>query len=60
MDIDPSVPPKAVCPYAVPLSQLKLFKQELMKLVKRGVLEQATRSAWIAGTFIVPKKNNEA
>ena len=31
-----------------------------MKLVKWGVLERASQSAWIAGSFIVPKKNNEA
>jgi hypothetical protein len=33
------------------------FKQELDRLVQEGVLEPGTRSAWIAGTFIIPKKD---
>jgi Reverse transcriptase (RNA-dependent DNA polymerase) len=33
------------------------FKQELDCLVQEGVLEPGTRSAWIAGTFIIPKKD---
>ena len=43
--------------YPVPRSQLPVFKNELDHLVKIGVLEHAKWSKWIAGTFIVPKKD---
>ena len=50
--------PKPVCrrPYSVPTSRLTVFKAELKRLLKIGVIEKATRSEWIAGTFIVPKR----
>ena len=60
LEVDPTKPPKAVRPYTVPTTQLNLFKNELMKLLKIGVLERGTRSKWISGSFIIPKKNNEA
>ena len=41
--------------YPVPRSQLPVFKNELDRLVKIGVLERAKLSEWIPGTFIVPK-----
>ena len=44
-------------PYPVPNSQLHVFKQELEHLIIIGVLEKAQQSEWIAGTFIVPKKD---
>ena len=44
-------------PYLVPTSHLAVFKAELQHLLKIGVIEKATRSEWIAGTFIVPKKD---
>eukprot|EP00977_Amphora_coffeiformis_P009356 scaffold2144_cov98-Amphora_coffeaeformis.AAC.1 len=47
-------------PYAVPRSQLDLFKFELDRLVAAGVLEEGDRSEWISGTFIVPKKDGKA
>ena len=43
--------------YPIPCSQLKVFKQELDRLVRIGVLERARRSEWIAGTFITAKKD---
>ena len=46
-------------PYPVPKSQLHLFKQELERLINIGVLEKARCSEWIAGTFIVPKKDTD-
>ena len=51
--------PTPVCSraYPVPRSQLPVFKNELDRLVKIGVLEHAKWSKWIAGTFIVPKKD---
>ena len=50
--------PKPICrrPYSVPTSHLTVFKAELHHLLEIGVIEKATRSEWIAGTFIVPKK----
>ena len=36
---------------------MKVFKEELNCLVEIGVLEPAKCSEWIAGTFIVPKKD---
>ena len=59
LEVDPAKPPKAVRPYTVPITQLNLFKNELLKLLRIGVLEQGTRSKWISGLFIIPKKNNE-
>ena len=44
-------------PYSVPTSHLTVFKAELHRLLEIGVIEKATRSEWIAGTFIVPKKD---
>ena len=60
LEVDPSKPPKAVRPYSIPVTQLQLFKNELLKLLKLGVLERGSRSEWISGSFIIPKKNNEA
>ena len=41
----------------MPTSHLTVFKSELQWLLNIGVIEKATRSVWIAGTFIVPKMN---
>ena len=43
--------------YPIPRSQLQVFKQELDRLVRIGVLERAKHSEWIAGTFITAKKD---
>ena len=40
-----------------PTSHLTVFKAELQRLLEIGVIEKAARSEWIAGTFIVPKKD---
>ena len=45
--------------YAVPHTHKSLFKDELERLCKEDVVEKASRAEWIAGTFIVPKKNNQ-
>ena len=34
-----------------------MFKEEINRLISIGVIEKARRSEWIAGTFIVPKKD---
>ncbi|NND94264.1 MAG: DDE-type integrase/transposase/recombinase, partial [Flavobacteriales bacterium] len=57
LDIDPSVDPHRSRPYTVPHQHQGVFKEELDRLVKIGVLEEAGRSEWIAGTFIIPKKD---
>ena len=44
-------------PYTVPTSHLTVFKAELQRLLQIGVIKKAARSEWIAGTFIVPKKD---
>ena len=35
----------------------ELFRWELARLVKIGVLEKGGRANWVSGTFIVPKKD---
>ena len=42
--------------YSVPQAHRMTFKAELDRLVRIGVLEEGSRSEWIAGTFIIPKK----
>jgi Reverse transcriptase (RNA-dependent DNA polymerase) len=54
------VPSVASHAYAVPERHKCIFKQELNHLIQEGVLEPGTRSAWIAGTFIIPKKEGRA
>ena len=44
-------------PYTIPTSHLAVFKEELNHLIFIGVIEKACCSEWIAGTFIVPKKD---
>ena len=52
---DDAVPFCQQQPYAVPINQQTVFKKELDRLCKIGILEKGSRSEWIAGTFIVPK-----
>ena len=58
LDVDPSVKPFVSRAYPIPKKQLQIFKQELDRLVKIGVLEKQGRATWIAGTFIIPKKDS--
>ena len=44
-------------PYTIPTSHLAVFKEELNRLISIGVIEKARCSEWIAGIFIVPKKD---
>lgn len=46
--------------FTLPGAHEPLFKMELDKLVQRGVLEWTEWSKWMAGTFIVPKKDGLA
>jgi hypothetical protein len=57
LNLDPTVLSVASRAYAVPERHKRIFKQELDHLVQEGVLEPGTQSAWIAGTFIIPKKD---
>ena len=41
----------------MPTSHLAVFKAELQRVLQIGVIEKATQSEWIVGTFIVPKKD---
>ena len=52
LEVDPSVRPFISQAYPIPKSQLQIFKAELDRLVKIGVLEHQSRSIWAAGTFI--------
>jgi hypothetical protein len=54
LDLDPTVASHA---NAVPERHKRIFKQELDHLVQEGVVEPGTRSALIAGTFTIPKKD---
>jgi len=57
LNIDPNAPPHCSHAYPVAHKNLELFKMECEHLVEQDVLEKAPRSAWIAGTFIIPKKD---
>jgi hypothetical protein len=45
--------------YIVPHLHKATFKKELDRLVKIGVLEKQGRAEWVAGTFIIPKKDGK-
>ena len=57
LKLKPGARPSWKRPYAVPQSQLVLFKNELDRLVAIGVLEPCGASPWAAPTFIIPKKD---
>lgn len=57
LDVDQNAVPHRSRAYTVPHHQRAVFKKELDRLVEIGVLEPTGRSEWIAGTFIIPKKD---
>ena len=57
LDVDPSIKPFVSHTYPIPKKQIQIFKQELDHLVTIGVLERQGPATWIAGTFIIPKKD---
>ena len=59
LELKDDAKPHASRAYPVPRIQLPIFKRELNELVNQGVLEKAERSEWIAGTFIIPKKDGK-
>ena len=54
-----AVPARCARAYTVPHQHLDVFKVELDRLVEIGVLEPCGRADWIAGTFIIPKKDGK-
>ena len=46
-------------PGALPHRKKNLFKDELDRLCKENVIEKSERAEWIAGTFMVPKRNGQ-
>ena len=59
LHIDPSATPHRSRAYPVAKTHEGLFKNELDRLVDEDVLEKAERSEWIAGTFIIKKKDDK-
>jgi len=58
LNINPNAKPHYSYAYPTAHKHLEVFKMELYHLVDQDVLEKAPRSAWIAGTFIIPKKDS--
>ena len=56
LDLRDDAVPHTTRAYTVPHNHRAVFKAELDRLVKIGVLEEGSRSEWIAGTFVIPKK----
>ena len=46
-------------PYTVPHAYKASFYQEVERLCKIGVLRKVNESEWAAGTFLIPKKNQQ-
>ena len=57
LDINPEVPSVRTRAYPVPHAHMKVFKDELDRLVEIGVLEKGHCAEWISPTFIIPKKD---
>ena len=57
LEVDPSVAPHCKCACASPHSHKSAFKKELKQLAQEGVMRKCGYDAWVAGTFITPKKD---
>ena len=57
LHIDPTIKPSRRRPYISPHHQRQVFKEELDRLMRIGVLKPCVRSKWIAGTFIIPEND---
>ena len=55
--VNPDIKPHQSRPYPVPKIHESVFKAELDRLVRIGVLSPCGRSEWIAGSFVIPKKD---
>ena len=49
--------PHHACPYSIPHAYEQMFKQEVERLCKVGVLRKINRPEWTAPTFLIPKKD---
>jgi hypothetical protein len=56
IDLVPGAIAKQARPYPVPVIHLSAFKNELLHLVKKGILSPQGASEWASPTFIAPKK----
>ena len=59
LEVNPSVTPHHSCAYSVPHSHKATFKKELEQLVQEGVKEKCGCATWVAGTFIILKKDGQ-
>jgi hypothetical protein len=57
LELMPDAKPKSSWPYGVPRQHEAVFKEELNRLEEVGVLSRCGASEWLAGTFIIPKKD---
>ena len=57
LELIPDAKPKSSRPYGVPRQHEAVFKEELNCLEEVGVLSRCGASEWLAGTFIIPKKD---
>lgn len=58
LEIEDGAQPKHAKPYSIPHTQMVLFKEELMRLVRRGVLRPIGATQWTSPTFLRPKQDN--
>ena len=58
LELEPNAKPVSSRPYGVPKMHQTLFKKELDRLEKEGVLSRTGASEWLSPTFIVPKSSN--
>ena len=59
LDLKDDATPVCSRPYTVPRVQASMFRKEVERLVKLGVIEEANDSEWGAPYFAQPKPKNE-
>jgi len=57
LDLKEGATPRSCRPYPVPRHQHAVFKEELQRLCKEGVLSPCGASHWLFPTFLIPKKD---